>query len=239
MTQPQMKAKLLGIPLIIVGIALIFLANDAFQILGFSSILIGLFMIVMITEKTVPALISNAQITGYTDAVHQIIQQLNLRGKAVFLPKNGIRTEERVFIPLQDSELNLPQIDNDIVFATGTDGTSIGISLPPSGLSILKEVEKEVLFDETTIENLEEKLQVFVGKDVLKSISLKQKDGQWTISLEKPLYCTKNELLCNQYPCPSCSAILTAISKATHHKIHIENTLHQGKKTTFYFTLRG
>jgi hypothetical protein len=236
LSQPQLKAKLFGIPLIIVGVAFLFINDDTFLKLGFSFILIGLYMIVMITERTVPALISNAQIKGHTDAVRQITQQLNLKGHALFLPKNGTLTEERVFIPLKDSKLSLPQIDNEIVFATGNSGTSLGISLPPSGLSLLREVEKETLFTDTDMEHIEEKLQTFVGMDILKSVSLKQKDALWNLTIEKPSYCIHDESLCGQYPCPSCSAVLTAISKGTNQKIHLENTVHNGKKTTFSFT---
>ena len=236
-SQPQFRAKILGILLILIGVIFIVHDGELFIKLGFSSILIGLFMIVMINEKTVPENISNAQIKGHTDAVRQITEQLNLKGNAVFLPRNGILTEERVFIPLQNSKITLPQIDNDLVFATGGDGTSLGLSLPPSGLSLLAEIEKETSFHDTDIDHIEEKLQTFVGMDILKSVSLKQKDGQWNLILEKPLYCAQDESFCKQYPCPTCSAVLTAISKAINQKIQLQDAIHKGKKTTFCFTI--
>lgn len=234
--QPQFKAKLLGIPLVILGIILLLYQTDISIKIGFSCILIGLFMIVMITEKTVPELISNAQIKGHSDALKNITSQLNLKGNAWIIPSHDLLSEERVFIPLHNSKISLPPLDDDIVFATGTDGTSLGIILPPSGLSLLHEVEKHISFTDTEIERVEEKLQTFVGMDILRSISLKQKKGHWNLILERPLYCTRDERFCKQYPCPSCSAVLTAISKATNQKIQIQDTVHNGKKTTFYFT---
>ena len=235
--QPHMKAKLLGIILIFIGILFIISMSNLYIKLGFSAILIGVFMIIMITEKTVPENISNAQIKGHIDAVKQITSQLNLKGNAVFLPKSDVLTEERIFIPLQNGEVHLPEIDNEFVFATGNDSTSLGLSLPPSGLSLLNEVEKDTTFENTDIDHVEEKLQSFVGMDVLKSISLKKTKKRWELILEKPLYCTNDVTFCKQYPCPSCSAILAAVTKATNKKLHVEDTVHNGKKATFYFTM--
>jgi hypothetical protein len=236
--QPHIKAKILGIILIFTGILLVISMSDLYIKLGFSAILIGVFMIIMITEKTVPENISNAQIKGHIDAVKQITSQLNLRGNAVFLPKSNVLTEERVFIPLQNGEVSLPDIDDEFVFATGNDSTSLGLALPPSGLSLLNEVEKDTTFENTDIDNVEEKLQSFVGMDILKSISLKKTKKHWELILEKPLYCTNDLTFCRQYPCPSCSAVLSAVTKATNKKLQVEDTVHNGKKTTFYFTIK-
>jgi len=235
--QPHMRAKLLGIILIVVGVVLVISSSILSIKLGFAAILIGVFMIVMITEKTVPENISNAQIKGPTDVVKQIASQLNLKGNAVFLPKSDVLTEERVFIPLQNGNVSLPEVDNEFVFATGNDGTSLGLALPPSGLSLLHEIEKDTTFKDTDIDYVEEKLQSFVGMDVLKSVSLKKAKKRWELILEKPLYCTNDETFCKQYPCPSCSAVLAAITKATNKKLYVEDTVHNGKKTTFYFTM--
>jgi len=237
LNQPHMKAKLFGVLLICVGVLFVLIPDAVFLKLGFGCILIGLFMIVMITERTVPETMSNAQIQGHTNVVQQITNQLNLKGNAVFLPQNGILNNERVFIPLKSTQPIIPSVDDEMVFATGADGTSIGLSLPPSGMLLLSEVEKETTFDNTDMEYLEEKLQTFVGMNILKSITLKQKDDRWQLELMKPLYCTQMSSLCKQYPCPSCSAVFTAITKATGLKIRIEDAMPNGKKTTFYFSV--
>jgi hypothetical protein len=235
--QPQFKAKLFGVPLIALGIILVLLQTELSLKIGFSCILIGLFMIVMITEKTIPELISNAQIKGHSDAIRNITTQLNLKGNAVFIPSNNLLKEERVFIPLHDSSLEVPPLDDDLVFATGSDGTSLGVALPPSGLSLLHEVEKNISFLDTNIDIVEEKLQAFVGMDILRSVSLKKKNDRWLLVLEPRINCAHDPTFCKQYPCPSCSAVLTAISKATNEKVHIYDAVNNGKKTTFYFTM--
>ncbi len=235
--QPHMKAKILGGLLMVTGGILLIQQTALFIKLGFGCMLIGLFIIVMITERTVPENISNAQVQGHSNAVKQLTNQLDLKGNAVFLPQNAIRSEERLFIPLKNEQISFPEIDEDMVFATGADGTSLGLCLPPSGLSLLHEIEKETPFQKTEIDHLEEKLQSFVGMNILTSIALKEKQNRWQLELEKTMYCMTNPAFCKQYPCPTCSAVLTAITKATNQKVQITDAKQVGKKTTFYFTM--
>ena len=221
----------------ILGIVLILLNTSLYIKLGFASILIGMFMIFMITEKSIPSNVSEAQIKGNLDTIKNITKNLNLTGKALFLPQSSIRTEERIFIPLNENNQKIPDIDNDLVFSTGTDGESLGISVPPSGLELLKEIEKQVDFKDITLDQVEEPLQAFVGMDLLKSITLKKGENDWLLELEKPMFCPKDPSLCNQYPCPTCSAILTAVTRGAKQKVMIQDTEHNGKKVTFHLKI--
>ena len=232
--QPHIRAKIIGLTLILIGIIFLLLTNTSLYIkLGFASIIIGLLLIFIITEKTIPKNLSDAQIKGNLETIKNITKNLNLNGNAMFLPANNIRSEERIFIPLNKTQKKLPEIDNDYVFSTGSDGKSLGIAVPPSGLELLKEIEKQVDFKEITLDDVEEPLQSFVGLDLLRSISLEKQEKSWMLNLEKPIFCTKDPDLCNQYPCPTCSAVLTAITRAAKQNIQIEKTTHNGKKIAF------
>jgi hypothetical protein len=44
------------------------------------------------------------------------------------------------------------------VFSIRPDGEVLGVSVPPAGLNLLKEVEKEGSFEASDLENIEEKL---------------------------------------------------------------------------------
>lgn len=235
--QPHIRAKIIGIILIIIGIVFLFNPIPLYIKIGFTSILIGIFMIFMITEKSIPKRISDAHIEGNLDVVKKITGELNLTGNAVFLPKSDILTEERIFIPLNKTDIKLPEIDDDFVFSTGMDGRSLGISIPPSGLKLLKEIEKEGDFENTEIENIEEKLQTFVGMNILRSVMFKKRQDGWKLELEKPIFCTNDHKLCKQYPCPTCSAVITSITQASKEKIWITDTTYNGKKITFHLRL--
>lgn len=195
-------------------------------------------MIFMITQKSIPKEISDDQIEGNIDAVKKIMKELHLNGNAVFLSKSDVLDEERVLIPPNKSGIiKIPNIDNDRVFLTGPDRKNLGISIPPSGLKLLNELEKDENFENTEMENIEEKLQKFVGINLLSSVSFKKRGDGWELELDKPTFCPNDKNLCRQYPCPPCSAVITAItraSKLSDKKLWINNTTHNGKKIKFH-----
>jgi len=236
--QSHIGAKIVGT--ILIGMGIVFLFNPvSLNIkIGFASILIGIFMMSMITKKSVPQQISNGQLEGNIDVVRKIIRDLHIDGNAVFLPKTTTLTEERILIPPNNSDIiQIPNIDNDDVFLTRGGGRNLGISIPPSGLKLLKEIEKEADFENTKMKNMEEKLQKFVGMDIIRSLALKQNKSGWVLELGKPQFCPNDKNLCRQYPCPTCSAILTAITRSSdgsNHKLWIKDIKHNGKKMTFH-----
>ena len=237
-TQSHIRAKIIGIIFIAIGV-IFFINPTSLDIkIGFASILIGIFMIFMITEKSVPKKTSDAEIKGNLDAVKNIIRELHLDGHAIFLPKSDILTEERILIPPDKSGIiRIPNIDNNHVFLMGKDGKNLGVAIPPSGLNLLKELEKNEDFENNGVENIDEKLQKFVGMNLLTSISLKKLRSGFKLEMNKPLSCPNDQNLCTQYPCPTCSAVLTAISRAStasQKKLWINRTTHNGKKVTFY-----
>jgi len=231
--QPHIRAKIIGLTLIIVGISFIFFNTSLYIKLGFASIIIGLLLIFIITERSIPKNLSDAQIKGNIDTIKNITKNLNLTGNAMFLPKSDLRTEERIFISLNKTNQTLPVIDNDFVFSTGSDGKSLGIAVPPSGLKLLDEIEKQVDFKGITIDEIEDPLQAFVGMDLIKSLTLQKTENSILLEMDKPVFCSKDQTLCNQYPCPTCSAVITAVTRAAKQNIKINNTIHNEKKVTF------
>lgn len=236
--QPNFKAKIIGAALIILGLILLINQTMFFIKLAFAAILIGVFMILLITEQTVSRKISDAQIEGNLPFIKKMTKELKLTGNAIFLPKSQILSEERVFIPVEKkTDTIIPYIDDELVFSKGIDGKIQGISVPPSGLNLLKEIETEASFQDTDLENIEEKLQTFVGMNILKSIILKKQLNNWILELEHYEPCTILQPTCSQYPCSACSAVLTAITQAAKQKIIILDEQRKGAKTIFHLKI--
>ncbi|MBU1941875.1 MAG: hypothetical protein KKC68_08885 [Candidatus Thermoplasmatota archaeon] len=235
--QPHIRAKLLGSILLIISVLFFTQPTDINIKIGFTSLLIGLFMIVMITERSIPQRLSTAQINGNLNAVQQITKNLNLTGNAIFLPTSQLRSEERIFIPLSNEKTTLPQIDDDFVFATGADGTSLGIAIPPAGLPLLNELETETAFTQADLDTIEEKLQTFVGNDLLKTVKLTHHQDHYILHLNSPMGCTTTDALACQYPCPTCSAVLTAITRAAKQPLKITSYENRGNNRIYQFTL--
>ena len=179
--------------------------------------------------------ISNIQIEGNQYAIKKIIEELNLAGNAVFLPKSKILTEERILIPPNNlGTIKIPDMDDNRVFLTGANGKNLGISIPPSGLKLLKEIEKDGEFKSIKIKNMEKKLQIFVHMNLIKSLSFKKGKNDWKLELERPIFLTNDKKLRKQYPGPICSAILTAITRTSKKKLCIIDTTYNEEKITFH-----
>lgn len=236
--QSYVRTRIIGIILILAGLGLFLNPTSLNMKIGFASILIGVLMVFIITKKSAPLQMGNVQIKGNVEAVKKIIRELHLTGNAIFLPKTENLTEERIIIPPNNSDIiQIPSINNDNVFLTRWDSKNLGISMPPSGLQLLNEIEKKGKFENTKIEDADEKLQIFVGMDLIKSLSLKEIRNCWKLEIEKPIFCPNDTNLCKQYPCPTCSAILTAIartSNGSHNRLWIKDIKNNGNKMAFY-----
>jgi hypothetical protein len=237
-SQSHIRAKIIGTIFIIIGIVFFVNPTTLNIKIGFIAIFIGTFMIFIITEKSIPKQLSDAQVEENLDTIKKILKDFNLKGNAIFLPKSDNLTEERILIPPNESgTIKIPNINNNTVFLTGEDEKNLGITVPPSGLKLLDEVEKNGDFKNIEIENIEEKLQIFVGMNLLKSLSLKKQKNGWYLELEKPLFCSNGQDLHRQYPCPTCSAIITAITRSLNQKLRIYSTSQNGEKIKYHLNI--
>jgi len=237
-TQSHIRARIIGSILIVIG--MIFLVNPtSLNIkIGFVSIFTGIFMIFMITEKSILEKISDAQVEVNSDTVKKILKDFNLKGNAVFLPKSDVLTEERILIPPNESGIiKIPNVAQNTIFLRGVNRENLGILIPPSGLKLLNEIDKEGTFENAGIENIEERLQIFVGMNLLKSVSLRKLQNGWYLVIEKPLFSSNGSDLHKQFPCPICSAIITAITRSLNQKLRIYHVTQNGEKIEFHLNI--
>ena len=196
---------------------------------------ISLFLIFIITEKNIPKKISDSLTKVNIKTIKNLIKELNLQGNAVFLPKSDSLTQERIFIPPNKSGvLKIPEINDNDIILNALDGKILGISVPPSGLYLLNQIEKDNAFKNIRIENLEEKLQLFVGMNLIKSISFKKQEKGWDLEIENLQYNKNKNEIYNQYPCLISSAAITMITRLLNERIRIYNTINNGKKIKFH-----
>jgi hypothetical protein len=195
-------------------------------------------MTFIVTETSIPKKISDTIVEVNTDTIKILINDLNIQGNAIFFPKSDILTEERIFIPPNKSGiLKIPEINDDTIIYTTDNGEILGISVPPSGLKLLNEMLKDKTFNNITIEDLEEKLQLFVGLNLVKSISFKIQKNGWDLEIVNIASNKNNQNLYNQYPCPISSAAIILITRVLNEKIRIYNTIYNGYKIKYHLNL--
>lgn len=232
------KSKFLGIIFIIIGVVFLLDPTNLKIKIGFIFIFLGLLMTFIITEKTIPKKISDTLVEENIDTINKLINELDLQGNAIFFPKSDNLNEERIFIPPNKTgTIKIPEIKDNNVIHTTEDGKILGISVSPSGLKLIDEIQKDKAFKNITIENLEEKLQLFVGINLLKSISFKKQKNGWDLEIENFTNNNKNQYPYNQYPGPTSSAAITMITRILNKKIRIYNTTYSNKKIKYHLNL--
>lgn len=236
LNESYLRARIIGILLIIVGAVILIDPTELKIKVSFVLILLGIFMILMINEKSIPKKISDVQVEGNMEALNNLIKELDFKGNAIFLPKSENLSEERIFIPSNSSgSIKIPNLNdkNKHILITKVNGKKLGLSIPPSGLKLLSEIEKNKEFKDITPKNIEEKLQLLIGINLLRSVSFKEQQNGWNLEIEKTNYSINDQKMQNQYPCPICSAVITLITRAFNKKIRIYNVIYKDKKIIF------
>jgi len=147
-------------------------------------------------------------------------------------------TEEKILIPPnKEGTIKIPEISNNDVFLKGNDGENLGIAIPPSGLKLLNEIEKNNEFQNIDLVNIEEKLQIFVNMNLLRSIRFRKMPTGWNLEIESPQLCNNGQKLNVQYPCPICSAVITAITRALNQKIRIYSVTTEDEKIIYHLNI--
>ncbi len=248
---PPLRAKVMGSLFIAIGIYLIIFHNETVYLnIGFGAIFIGLFAIIVIREKTIPKKLNDAQLLSSVELLYSLTNSLDLEGNGLYIPAGSNLSKERVFIPLQEEEkYNLPALDDDTVFVTGTSGSSLGVVFVPPGLGLLETYEREmgIEIEDIDIDELEQNLQIMIyGLGLIKDLSIK-KDGNKFIRVKitHSAYqgiCEeiKNKgKICRQTCCPICSSILCAITRSLGKKVRIQQVDIKDNEISFRLRIGG
>jgi hypothetical protein len=235
------RAKILGVILITIGayIVLIFGSNELLLKLGFGSIFIGLFAIFIITERIVPQDLNEAQLRANLEVLDTLIADLNLRGNGIYFPAEGNLAAEKVFIPLEPmgakgGKYLFPTVHDDMVFATGTGNTSLGVVFTPPGLHLLNLIERNmhIKLKGLSLEELNTRLEYLcTGLNLVKTVTIyRVGNTNLRVRLVHSMYASlcrtlRKELsnICTKVSCPVCSTILCAITRVEGKKVRIDN----------------
>jgi hypothetical protein len=244
--EQRIKAKLMGIVFIVMGVYLIATQEQIYIKIGFGAIFIGLFAIFVITEKAVPQKLNEAQLLSNMELLRSLSANLNLEGNGVYIPATGNLTKEKVFIPLQEDKNYTLSTSEDIFFVTNLHGSSLGVIFPPPGLALLDIYEKEmnIKIKSITFEELEQRFQMFCrSMGLLKNLSLKKDDEVIIVKITHSRYkdlCQRIRMdmsdICRQVCCPLCSLILCALTRALGTKVRIQHV--ESKNNTVELTLK-
>jgi len=215
--------------------------------LGFGGLFIGLFTVFVLTERALPAEITQRQMLSHARMTTELVSNLNLKGNAAYIPAKFALTKEKVMIPASDGDLALPIMTDDLVFSLGSDRATLGIFLTPSGLDLLDGFERDLQVSnkDVGLEALEGNMQIAkLGLGLVKDFKIKQRGDDTILRIEhssfydacKTMRATSPDV-CRQVACPICSAFLTGIARATGSIARVSSVENATDRIQFHIQL--
>ena len=191
--------------------------QNVLLILGSGSVFLGIYSIVLSTERYVKAEAFTASFGSEVENLDRIMVGLEIDGKAIYLPRDYAGSP-RVFIPARDGG-PLPDVRADPVFVTGSGSSSMGIHMLPLGHSLLTYLEEEL---EAKVEDLEPSAVAVMlpplltqGLGLAASVEIDEVDLTFTV--QSPICsstCKRGLKACTNVGCPLCSCIAEALSRS-------------------------
>lgn len=218
--------------------------RDLYGILGISALFLGAFSLIILTERSINPLSAEAEMVSQARVSSQILKGLNLHGNAAYVSKRGAMTIEKVFIPATRGKIVLPKsLTDDLIMSPGSDGSTPGALISPTGMDMLLLCEKEAHRSCAGIglAALENDLQTLkYGFGLLKDFHVKE-SGEFIIvrveysGAKEACKTVRTELpdTCRQMSCFGCSCIMTGVSKAIGQSVRVEEADNSEDRVTF------
>lgn len=101
--------------------------------LAFALGLVGLFSLLVLTEKVLPSPAAEASMQGPSLALEDLAEGLSLKGRATVVPPGGNLTHDRLFLAAAPSEKPLPVLDDATVLYAAPSTVRAGVAVEPPG----------------------------------------------------------------------------------------------------------
>jgi hypothetical protein len=234
-------ASILGFGILTLIASIIFGAPSLAGI-GLAAFLIGLLTLYLPSRPSVTPELVEAYALPSLENVERFLRELASDSKVTYLRVKDRSDPLRVFIPVDDNPTSNPpeQPDYDQLIAVNPDDphrTGLYLEAPGASLLALMEKESGLDFFDIARENLEDALRTSlvesleVVADVKSSFSdsqmrLRVREGDVKIGHAVAKSVPKTAA---RVGCPTCSAVICAIVKATKRHIVVEKVSHEGK----------
>ncbi len=237
--RPEMISKFIGGVFIAMGIYLLLFTGHFNASIG--AFFIGIFTILILNEPTVEKEIAFSELESGALSLERIFDDLDVRGKGVFIPPQEDLTETRVFVPAGDFE-GLPKIYDDMTIVPGGKGKT-GIAIPPPGYPLLERAKERSEF-ETEGKSIEEAREMMgmlsQGLDLAKSFSFRKEGDVYKLRVTMGDYaevCQKikdsSDDICTRTGCPIGSAFLSAAVEGISKPLRITGFEEEGAHRKF------
>jgi hypothetical protein len=219
--------------------------------IGLAAFLIGLLTLYLPSQPSVTPELVEAYALPSLENVERFLREFGSNTKATYLRVKDRSDQLKVFLPVDDNPIADPpeQTDFDqLLLVDSNDPHRTGLLLDAPGASLLALMEKEsgVDFFDVTREDLADALKTALVEslEIVSDVKCSFFDSQMRLRIHEGALRTSP--LIKSLPktaarlgCPTCSAALCAIVKATKRPVVIENASHEAKYHDLTLTFVG
>ncbi len=225
-----MKSKhIAGAILIAIGSALTFKGamdgNQSMINAGIGGVFLGVVVFTFSTSDYIKYDAFKAVVLPYVELSRNLVNVLEFKSAAVFIPPYSNLPDGGVFIPLHKNfDLDLAKLDRNTVFITDVGREKeMGLLLTPLGKELMKMYESysEMDFTNAGLYVVENASAVLRSLGLAKSVTVEESGDRIKVYVEsvRTNTCSK---ACEQVACPICSSILLSIAKSLQELISVE-----------------
>lgn len=191
--------------------------------LAFGLGVLGLFALLVLTERVLPASAAEAAMQGPSNALHDAARGLALEGRASTVPAGANLQRDRLFLAAGESVKPLPVLDDSTVVYAAPATVRAGMAFDPPGRVLVDRWESESgqRFADVPLAALPSALAALgLSQGLFARFRLREERGRFTASfrpldvrppcLERP---SDERPICERTGCALCSAACVALAR--------------------------
>lgn len=192
---------------------------------GIGGIFLGIILLTFSTSEYIKYDAFKAMVSPYFQLCKGLINTVELKSKAVYIPAYGNLPDGGIFVPLHENfDLDLAKLDENAFFITDVGRErEMGLFLAPLGKDLMKmyETYSETDFTNAGLHAVENASAVLKSLGLATSVIVEEREEKIRVLVEgvKAKICSKT---CEQVACPICSSILLSIAKSVQELIVVE-----------------
>jgi hypothetical protein len=219
-----------GVVLIVIGAVFAFRGamegNQRVINAGIGGIFLGIILLTFSTSEYIKYDAFKAVVSPFFQLCKGLINSLELKSKAVYIPAYGNLPDGGIFVPLHENyELDLAKLDEASFFITDVGRErEMGLFLAPLGNDLMKmyEAYSEVDFTNAGLHAVENASVVLKSLGLATSVIVEERGGEQIRVLVEGVKTKICSETCEQVACPICSSILLSIAKSIQELIIVE-----------------
>jgi len=221
---------IVGIVLIIIGAVFAFKGavegNQSIINAGIGGIFLGIIILTFSTSDYIKYDAFKSMVLPYFQLSKNLVNSLELKNKAVYIPAYGNLPDGGIFIPLHENfDIDLAKLDENSLFITDVGREKeMGLFLAPLGKDLMRMYEEysETDFTNAGLHAVDNASMVLKSLGLATAVVVEERGEKIRVLVEgvKTKICTKT---CEQVACPLCSSVLLSIAKSLQELIAVES----------------